>query len=922
MLFLLVTIRVAQMERAIPSLGRAALLGALCGWGCVELPGFFLLALTLFGWLILHRLRWDVPWRQAVSVGMLAGLVCAVLVTLLFATNPTHGLRATTFFPFVAGHLVRLNLKAVSEFFPRLNWLWLLLLAYVPLFASLAVAGRALRARSPGITGLCLISSVTALLCILPSRVSPWILTCGNSLPFSIASLATAVTIGFLAAFWRLTATSMAATPDRAGDALAEYDSVDESDTDCLEAEASLTKPTASTRALWRIQRQHARLATALGLMLAVSALIAAAINLRAANGRNGDYADVMARELLDRLGSREWIVTRGGSFDLHLRVVAHERRRMLHLLPLTASPLGDVRGELEREIAVNPIFSGHTARLVNALRLGVPAFVREWLTWDAAAEQHLVAIGMPEIWTNGGRRPVTDGFAFTGVRNLSELRGRDLTGEHQAIWARLAVLLKDRSPDDLPAERLRLSLSHMAGAAANNLGVLLEDLGRAVEARSAYAAALRISPDNISAQINLIAMSTSTPPPEAQAKLMRDIRLFRGANPTPLFPMIATVFGEIRHPEALAAQGQVWMRLGEPTLGKELLARAIQLNPRGSNGTLHRHLASIARQQNEGEAARQAYMQAWKSNTNSSEGLLGLAIVALENGRWAEARDWIERARETGVPEEQLAIPLAAYYEATGDDDRAIVSLRSHTDDGRGTMEELALLADLLLKRGELVEVERRVLPNMERMAAAAEHVLVHLVRARVLAARTPPSYDAIRNELLRSLQLRPDLSIVWDDVLRYDLASGNRQYCEEDVASTLQSQPDHPLANSVLGAWLLEKDDLDRAEDALRRSLAARPSIAAHNNLAETLRRQHRLPEAEAAARAALALDDANWAVWDTLACVLMDLGRLDEAEAALAQAQKKGGTAEQVAPNLRRMQKLQRDQTKTVTRSRASH
>jgi len=93
--------------------------------------------------------------------------------------------------------------------------------------------------------------------------------------------------------------------------------------------------------------------------------------------------------------------------------------------------------------------------------------------------------------------------------------------------------------------------------------------------------------------------------------------------------------------------------------------------------------------------------------------------------------------------------------------------------------------------------------------------------------------------------------------------------------------------LANYLLGASLLESGKLREAEDFMRRSIENHPTAAADNDLAENLRLQKRLTEAETFARQALKIEPELLPALDTLACILSDAENYGEAEQVVARA-----------------------------------
>ena len=78
---------------------------------------------------------------------------------------------------------------------------------------------------------------------------------------------------------------------------------------------------------------------------LALVLLLAGVVNAFSRDGENGAFADVCANELLDRLGTRTWLITDGqvgsqltdGLLDAHLRVAAAARGQELNIICIKA---------------------------------------------------------------------------------------------------------------------------------------------------------------------------------------------------------------------------------------------------------------------------------------------------------------------------------------------------------------------------------------------------------------------------------------------------------------------------------------------------------------------------------------------------------------------------------------------------------
>jgi len=110
------------------------------------------------------------------------------------------------------------------------------------------------------------------------------------------------------------------------------------------------------------------------------------------------------------------------------------------------------------------------------------------------------------------------------------------------------------------------------------------------------------------------------------------------------------------------------------------------------------------------------------------------------------------------------------------------------------------------------------------------------------------------------------------------------DEERAEAHARQILRFNRDHALANYVMGSLRLGKMQYGEAEAFLRRSVEKEPAAAALNDLAEVLRRNRRMDEAEAYVRQALKINAELYVAWETLGAILTEKGALDEAEKAL--------------------------------------
>ena len=607
--------------------------------------------------------------------------------------------------------------------------------------------------------------------------------------------------------------------------------------------------------------------------------------NWREADGRQGAFADAVACDALAQFGGRDWIASSGnGLMDCHFLLAAHAQGRELRLLPLVAGSDRPRMRQLQAWIDAEPAFAGQRERLRTAAGLGVQTLLAEWIRSDPSAEKKLAIMGTSAIWRRAGWQPVPLGLGYSGTPHAETLRRADLLGANRGFWARMDILLAPVADLPPPLDRLRRALRLQVSRAANDLGVVLQDQGRNREAWEAYRTARRLDAANLSALINRYFLAESGVHADEKTALGEAIGSLLGEQP-PLLTSILEMYGEIRNTSSLAIEGRAWSLRGQPALARIDFDRALALNPGNVNTELQ--LASFSLTQGDTNDCERIYRSLLAANPADIRALLGLASVALIGGRTADARSWLEQARAAGAPPEALQLRNASLLIQTGQLDEAIAELHAVTDRQPDNIEAWSLLADALLRRNAFAEIEQRVLPSMRKAAGPHDHVLIHLLHAQLLCRKTPVDFMAARSSYLRALALRPDLASVRNSLLALDQRSGNTAYMEADASSVIRADPDDVFANYLMAAVLLERNDLPRAEQYFRRSLAARRTPDALNDFAELLRRQKRFVEAEKSVREALAQSPKYYQAWDTLGCILLDTGKENEAAQAVDRA-----------------------------------
>lgn len=653
--------------------------------------------------------------------------------------------------------------------------------------------------------------------------------------------------------------------------------------------------------------------------------LVTAAINAFEANGRAGAGADACAQAILDRMGDRPWIVT-DGMLDNHLLVLARERGKPLHLLCLQKDQNPVYQHQLGKTIEQENLFGGDRPRMLNTLKLGVLPFIQDWFASDPDIARKAVVFGVPDLWYAAGLIPVPDAFFFAGARTLEGLNGGALAADHLALWNRMDRLLPRKADAAAPADLLRNELRRHLGFIGNNLGVTLEEMGRTNDAVVVYERVRKLDPGNISALFNQFEMARRSGDEARRQRVEKELHDFIGQQKRqyPLWSL-SRYYGYIRSPELFARMAGVWALSGQPQAALVGVTKAAQLQLPNEPFSLEHTKAAIYLLQEERGKSAAIYQGILDKNPNDRQAIRSMARFALAEGSLDQARGWLDRMQKTGVTRSQLGVEWAAVHMAAGDFDRARLQLQETVDLQPNNLQALGMLAVVHLQQAEvaraagkdpapmLKEVDQVILPRMDAVGGSQDQYFYLIVKGQLNVARGKDFFRPAREAFIRAGILRPDVARLQDIVLQLDIALVDPASAERHARAVLRNNRKHALANYVMGSLRLQSGDYGEAEDFLRRSVESEPLPAALNDLAETLRRIRKLVPAESYARAATVKAPGLYVAWETLASVLMDLNRLDEAEEALKHAVNKSKEDMRVQMSMARLQLMKGDGAK---------
>ncbi len=555
-------------------------------------------------------------------------------------------------------------------------------------------------------------------------------------------------------------------------------------------------------------------------------------LNLSDADGRKAAFADLLADDMLKQAGPARCLMT-DGTLALNLLIRSHLTGKKLAFLPCPSEPGQAKPGALEGKSLFCLILPGTE----KSMKPSTASFVEGWLRAYPKEHDQIAVVGNPLIWQRAGLTPVPHGMIYGGTDDKRTLDGKALLAENRAFWQQAAPLLAADPPLRPELRFIRDRARACASRMANDLGVLLEKTGNIQGAESAYNEALQLDGDNLCSALNLDSLRFRSKIPGASKEFINHA-LAISSQPGffETFDVTVSHYGMLSIQEADVLLPAV---LQEYSLGAKLPANMIHL--------------------------LEKWLGASRTTPQSTHTPIAKAV----------------RSATGLTPDDMLSQALALWLD--GQHIKAEKLLRLIVGNRPNTLSAWALLAEVLMTRGQLNEVNGVVLPAMRAIFAKTEKAdgtLVEMTQGCLLMRTGPANPTAARACFERALSINPKLTTACDQLLRADRLLGNAAHLENDALKIVADNPDHSDANAILGSLRLGQKRYAEAEKFLRQSIKLQPTAGTLNDLAELLRQQNKLAEAEQQARLAIRLVPGFYQAWDTLSNILIDEERLDEA------------------------------------------
>lgn len=821
---------------------RIGLASLLYGVAIVEFTTAIVLA-PLFVILVLARM-WQggvLTFRHLATVTgcLLAGLSLYFVQAGLFMASPAYHFREFDGFFQIVWYILIEQYQSMTGGLPRVGWLTLLLTSFFPWVVTLALRQTSSAGRKPGAMigtlALYLVMAVLAVLLMIPDfPLAPATLT-GIGRLFVTPYLFIALWVGHAAAFWMVTAFR----------------------------EKRFEKP-----AMKKARRLAGQIGVVAAPVFAVFTMITHALPLARDPVERLVYD--FSREVVAAAGDRAWLVT-NTLLDDQIAIEAK----------LSGSPATLIRMSYGRSVPhmkyVASLFNDD-ARLQSLARVGMAPLMDEWFFHVKDADRNTSVVHVPDLWMIAGYQAIPERVLFNGVREDAPPPLDELFRRHQEFWAsygrRLEAVPADKStPQGIALEWVRTHL----GKVANNLGVVLEDLGRPADAYACYQQARRIDPENLSALMNMHVVAQREKRPEfeeLEAELIARTEAMMGRVQT---WSLAYLYGIVRVPELFANRGIAFAMSGKATMAISDMKRALALNQQ--NPQIQLALAGLYFGQSRDIESREQYDAVLAEDPGNVAALLGLMRLAVRNADYDEARKHLAALRATNIKPNVLRMDEAVLESLAGSPAMAMKLFRDVLKEEPENMQAWAALAITAAQMNDKASGEEamRKLRDAKMLAPGIQLVLAQ-------SAVDQGDRDTARGYLSDILRRQPNNVPALEMLLRLDMYEGSRDQVQRTVERILTVDPRNALANYMLGVNHYYNKEYALAESAYRASLATTRSPQALNDLAYVLYLQGNLDESEALVRESLTISDRNHSAWDTLGVILMQKDRAVEAEEAL--------------------------------------
>jgi tetratricopeptide (TPR) repeat protein len=839
-------------------------IGAMAGFGAVDTPLFIALAPLWIG------VVWGVSRARNSSAGfsgamVILAVVVAVAAFLSFALSSGGD---------QLGQVLLSIAKAFRKYWQIDGWLFVAVFATLPFITAIFSSRKAFNEEGSFTQWAFHIAMTCAAVISVATPLAPWSV-CGKSgvLPIASSFFAAALA-GYVASFWWM---SMKARY-RTNESLAQK---------AVAAKSNVIGKIALS-------------------IFSVVLVLSLALNAFTFDSSKGDFADAVAKKIIESLGERKWIVS-DGTLDDHIRICAHKMKRDINLVCLNRDLDTRHIDELTVKVSEENLGGERNSDLILSLSLGVVPFVQDFVRYDADIAQKAVIYGAPDLWYNSTlklNKSVPE-FIFFGADSSQKV---DWKAEWNGIKDILSAPAKWGSYrlylEKDPVTRLKYNIRRHLGMVAVDRAVYLQDNGKTDEAFDLYELVLNeIDRDNVCALFNEFELARLgyKKAVDRSRELERSLKsIVADKDRRYVLERLSVHYGYIRNPDIFVRLGFAWARSGRPGEALGQFKRAIDFMPADKRMSVLNMMAALYASDNDIARGRKTYEEVLEKDANNHDALIGMMRLELMDGNSEKAIEYLEKATVVSKGSRAADLEFAMLHMMRNELDKARARLKKVTDKDVGNLQAWSLTAAVVIQQLDaasdkkttdslMKELEDIIIPTMEKQSAGKLDYHLQTVKAFALMRKDGDRRREARDAFLSAARVRPDISATQDIVLGLDISLNDTENAERHAIDVLRRNREAPLANYVMGSLALQRGEDDKAEAYLRKAATARkPVPLALNDLAEVLRRKDKLKEAELFARKAVEAAPKLYVAWETLGSIILSAkGDLDEAEKCISKA-----------------------------------
>ena len=549
------------------------------------------------------------------------------------------------------------------------------------------------------------------------------------------------------------------------------------------------------------VSKRIARAVSALfACLLPVLVLAGGVVGWPAVDGRHSGAMHAVALQVLDRLEGRD-IVFSNGLLDDSLALAIWERKSPVQLIGTA---------QMQSPLQLRRLARGFAEpSLREALQRGDFSLFIENLFRSDAGIGRAANIDMPDIFRGFGYL-VPDGFLYRIEPSADRVDLSALVEAQRPEWRWMEQVAAHPAPRDNLARPHQDLLRLLASKTANNLGLLQAERGDAAGALETLRAARRIYPENLSALLNLLALSRGRAVPE-EAEWVEEWEA-RQDKPDPFRWALSGRYGYVWNARERARRAGAWILSGAPA----------------SAGTGRRQPSAPEYETDaRGQLLDHAYLQWGKllpdehrcrarlvQDEKDLGALMDLCRLSLRRIDPDIAELYRGEAVAKGMPEQATRFDRAMALFIGGDRAKAVEALEALAHQ---TPSDVRVWMALVLLTGAKDSANVQALKTLKNqrstdIGARLALAWVHLSRLQWADAQA---------ELEAAIQMDSKSTAAWELMATLASARGHRKLMETSLRTLLALDPGHPFQRIQAAYDLGRRGAWAEAEAELRAGL-----------------------------------------------------------------------------------------------------